>query len=110
MVKTNFKLVSVGALALSMASSAFCVSWSSFASWDSLTGVSVASSNSGLDNVVSLDPGATMVINSTSYSILNIFGFYSLTGTGSGDLSATGGNIGIWSWDGGSSVAGWSEN
>lgn len=106
----NRLIVGVG-LTLACASGAFGQSFNSFHSWTAVSGVHVDEVGS-LGYTVSLDAGATMVWNGSTYTITDIFGFWCLSSSSSVGLSSTGVNQSHWKYDtdNNNACSGWDDN
>lgn len=103
------------ALALALAALSTTVSAqsrSSFINVTTITGVQQTISNSGLTHTITIQPGASFTVNNVTYSIKDIFGFWSLSNTS--DLISTANSFGDFGVDtnnaGTGGIAGWKAN
>ena len=109
------RLLTVAAI-FCLGSVAFSQTRSSFLEVDSISGISVSTSNAGLSFLVQLDQTPSFTFQNHVYHITDVIGFYNLSDDD--DLTVTNsgftGNFGPWGTDnsnsGAGGVAGWRSN
>lgn len=99
---------------LGVASVGFSQTRQSFLDVDSMSGITVNISNGGLTYEVILGSSPTFTLNSISYDITDLFGFWVLDNEDPDNLNASAGKFGDWdvnvNYAQGGGIAGWRTN